>query len=324
MTESSAAAAELSTPVRSPGVFVLGMHRSGTSVMAGILDRLGLDGGPADTMFVADEFNNDGYWEQQPLVEMHDRMLQRLGGFASAPPVWRPPEEQVRRLPDASRQIEELVENLFHGPWFVKDPRHCLLLPLWSSALGNDDLAVVVLRSPSAVVRSLQRRNGYSDALAFGLWERYMLDLLRGLEGRPALVVRYEQLINDPRTTVRQIAEVVSQHIGSTTFDSVEHAVNLVNVTSDASASETSADSASGERILEVLANVVGYHPRFTLEQVLPEKMLPEQSRRIQRVLGRRRLALRTVGSIVGHDAVSRSQLDRRRSTPRRNVKAET
>lgn len=308
----------VSTRARAPGVFVLGMHRSGTSVMAGVLDRLGLDGGPPGSMFVADEFNSDGYWEQRPLVELHDRMLQRLGGFASAPPRHFTPRQLHCRLPDATERIESLVDELFDRPWFVKDPRHCLLLPLWSAALGNDDLAVVVLRSPDSVVRSLRHRNGYSTMLALGLWERYTLDLLSGVQGRPAVVVRYEDLIDDPRRTVEDLSDVVSRHTGLVT-PPIDHAVELVRQRTRPAVIASEASSELSRTLEGVSTRLVGYHPRLALDATLPS-----QSGAARRRLAARRTMLRVAGSVVGHDAISRSQLDRRRTKGRPSLRNAT
>jgi hypothetical protein len=305
----------MTSSTRVPGVFVLGMHRSGTSVMAGVLDRLGLDGGPRESMVMADQFNSDGYWEQQPLVAMHDRLLYRLGGFASAPPARASQPELVRRLPDAPEQINRFVDTMFHRSWFVKDPRHCLLLPLWTEALGSDDLAIVVLRSPDAVVRSLHHRNGYSRPLALGLWERYMIDLLSTLNGRPALVVRYEELIRRPLSVVEQVAEVLTNHTGSPQDQAIAHAADLVRARSPMPLDADPHDTRTIVQLTGVLNSTVGYHKSFRFDG-----LLPEQSADHRRRLARRRLALKFVEAVAGHDPIARSHLDRRRGTRVRKV----
>ncbi|MDP9074290.1 MAG: hypothetical protein M3N98_08975, partial [Actinomycetota bacterium] len=193
-----------------PGVYVLGMHRSGTSVAAGLLDRLGLDPGPRASMLSPDEFNSDGYWEQRPIVEWHDSILARLGGFASAPPP--APIELV--APELAADATAMVDRLYRSTWFMKDPRQCLLLGLWSQLRGSSELAVVVSRDPTQVIRSLQRRNAYSPALAAALWERYSADLLAGLAGRPCLFLRYEQLTAQPGPAVASLVEALDRHGG--------------------------------------------------------------------------------------------------------------
>src|ERR1700687_1734727 len=177
-----------------PGVYVLGMHRSGTSLVAGVLDRMGLDAGPRESMLSPDQFNSDGYWEQRPVVEWHDSVLARLRGWASAPP--EPPDAQAvaRLASELGGEATAMLGRLYRSTWLMKDPRQCLFLNLWSSLRGTSELAVVVSRDPAEVIRSLQRRNAYPHALAAALWERHSRDLLMGLEGRPCLFVRYEQL----------------------------------------------------------------------------------------------------------------------------------
>lgn len=295
-----------------PGTFVLGMHRSGTSVVAGILDRLGLDGGSRETMFDADRFNADGYWEQRPLVEMHDRMLRRLGGWASAPPA-RSCHTMPERLADvAPAEIHGLLSR-FDAPWFVKDPRHCLLLPVWTSVLGSDDLAIAVVREPEGVIRSLRHRNGYGWALAAGLWERYTRDLLVGLAGRPCLVVRYERLLAEPRALTTGIAAVVGPHVGDATLgraERVDHAAALVREPASASRGDGDDD---GPRLLDaqlrlrdVVCRMEGYHPRFAVPDDLPAETAATRRR-----FRHRRAMLRTVSAVMGRDAASRSRLDR-------------
>ena len=70
-------------------IVVLGMHRSGTSAMAGVLQRLGVDLGSRLTPGDAD--NPKGYWEHTELVDIHDRLLRSLSSrwletvFVNAP-----------------------------------------------------------------------------------------------------------------------------------------------------------------------------------------------------------------------------------------------
>ena len=52
---------------------VLSMHRSGTSTLAGLLVRLGVEG--PRTLMPPDSFNPLGYWESEPIAEYHDRLL---------------------------------------------------------------------------------------------------------------------------------------------------------------------------------------------------------------------------------------------------------
>ena len=58
-------------------LLVLGMHRSGTSAVAGALRLAGVDLG-ADLMAPAAD-NPKGFFEHAGVVAIHDRLLQALG-----------------------------------------------------------------------------------------------------------------------------------------------------------------------------------------------------------------------------------------------------
>ena len=78
-------AASLSPSEKPPAVIVLGMHRSGTSLLAEVLSRLGLDLGPLEDLLPADAGNARGYWEPKRLVAIDDRILSAWGGHYQNP-----------------------------------------------------------------------------------------------------------------------------------------------------------------------------------------------------------------------------------------------
>src|SRR5215510_8648831 len=61
-----------------PIVVVLGMHRSGTSLLANLLTALGVDLG--GNLLPADANNQAGYWEQQEIYHTQDALLEQLSG----------------------------------------------------------------------------------------------------------------------------------------------------------------------------------------------------------------------------------------------------
>ena len=59
-------------------LFVLGMHRSGTSLMAGCLAALGVDFG-TDMVPARKDVNEKGFFEHRQVLEVHDQLLALLG-----------------------------------------------------------------------------------------------------------------------------------------------------------------------------------------------------------------------------------------------------
>src|SRR5258706_8380174 len=68
-------------------ICVLGMHRSGTSLLARILNLLGVDLGPAEVLTTEPIAHNPkGYWEHHEITAISDAILKRYGGSWDEPP----------------------------------------------------------------------------------------------------------------------------------------------------------------------------------------------------------------------------------------------
>ncbi|MEL7206936.1 MAG: sulfotransferase [Actinomycetota bacterium] len=285
-----------------PGAYVLGMHRSGTSLLAGVLDRLGLDAGRQELMFKADEFNSDGYWERVDIVEWHDRALRRQGGWASAPP--HPMALADDRLAGLADEIPRLLTP-YTKPWMLKDPRQCLMLPLWHEARGSTDLHVISVRHPHEIQRSLQRRNSYSPELGIALWERYVYDMLRASRGRPALLVSYEALTTKPEATIPVIADALAATVLRNQPPDDRAITSAISLVRPATAPEPPpAMGAERQHLFDTLMDRLGLQASLDFDAVA----MSSDSRR---VIDRRRRRLNLVGFAGRRGAVVRGRLDR-------------
>jgi hypothetical protein len=189
--------ARVSPGLSSPPVAIVGMHRSGTSMVAKVLQQAGLHlGTEADLMPPAAE-NPEGFFEHLGFVRLNDDVLNAAGSGWDCPPradidwgsgAFEPFREQARRL----------ASPLQTAPaWGWKDPRTSLTLPFWRSALGPLR-TVVVIRNPLEVVISLHRRNGFSIALGLTLWQTYAERILAASHEEMRLVTHYDAYFFDP------------------------------------------------------------------------------------------------------------------------------
>ena len=80
----------------------------------------------------------------------------------------------------------------------IKDPRLCMTLPFWRDAVPAPMAAVLVLRKPLSVARSLEARDGMQMTLGLAIWDRSMRSADLVLEGLPTLVVNYDDMMADP------------------------------------------------------------------------------------------------------------------------------
>jgi hypothetical protein len=180
---------------------VVGMHRSGTSAVARVINLLGVPlGDPADLIEAELASNPAGHWESNALMAFNDRLLSVLGGSWSSPPQfpkhWER-ETEVRRL--SSEALETFANVYTDQTWAWKDPRLCLTLPFWRSVLPARTAAIMVVRHPLEVARSLEARNRFPIPRSLQIWETYNASALDGLDGIPVLVTTYEALLKSPR-----------------------------------------------------------------------------------------------------------------------------
>lgn len=259
-----------------PGVLVVGMHRSGTSAAARVVNLLGFYAGTDGDLMPAGPDNPAGYWESRTLAAFNDQLLLSLGGSWSALPAipkgWEHDSDLAELLPVAY----ELAKAQFGThPWVWKDPRVCVLLPFWRQALHGS--SVLVLRNPGDVARSLSRRNGFTTELGLAIWERSMRQAVEGLRGMPVRVGSYEALLSDPVVWIRDVASFltsvgfgvdaqgVERAAGSVRVDLRHHATRSIPATSVAGQTETVA------RLYDWLGSLVGPHLRFDPLGVGPE-----------------------------------------------------
>src|SRR5579885_3328643 len=198
-------------PIRDPGatpwpaplagstaLVVLGMHRSGTSALAGMLHHLGVALGP--DLRPPSPDNPRGDWEHAGVVDIDQRLMVGLGW------AW----DDLRPLPEgcetaaparrAAGELSALLARDFAGAplWGVKDPRLCRLLPLWRpllAGLGARPCFILAVRHPAEVAGSLLRRDGLNAGCAAILWLRHVLEAERGSRGAARAIVHYEDLV---------------------------------------------------------------------------------------------------------------------------------
>lgn len=189
-------------------VCVLGMHRSGTSLTMGVLHRLGVYLGAAENLMQPSKDNPEGYFENERIVAIDDRLLARLGGSWDEPP--EPPGgwERSPALADLRAEARGFLEREFGGYplWGWKDPRTCLLVPFWRE-LVPDARYVLCFRNPLDVAASLAARDGFPLAKSLRLWLVYTAKALADTAGLPKTLISFEDYFVDWDGAVARLAK---------------------------------------------------------------------------------------------------------------------
>ena len=128
-------------------ICIAGMHRSGTSMVARLLQACGLFLGREEELGF-DTNNGELHFENIPLVALNDQILSRLGGSWNNPPEFPTGWEEMRQIEALTRQAKKLIRRLgMQNYWGWKDPRNSLTLPFWRRMVP-DLRPVICLRNP--------------------------------------------------------------------------------------------------------------------------------------------------------------------------------
>lgn len=185
---------------RPVAVLILGMHRSGTSLTAGLMRHLGVFFG--DDMMPANATNPKGFFEPNRVVALHDEIFDALERRWDDP---RPMPEgwlESEAIAGQRRELAARVKSDYAGQrlWGVKDPRLSRLFPLWKPMLDNlgaEIRVLVVYRHPLEVAASLHDRDDMDYLQGIGLWTRYMLWADRATRGERRAFVDGNALVAD-------------------------------------------------------------------------------------------------------------------------------
>jgi hypothetical protein len=180
-------------------IVVLGMHRSGTSSIARMINLCGASL-PRD-LIQANRWNTAGYWEPAEGVSINDAILALSGGSWDRPPPRLAVDLRFRW------RMKGFLDRLHPGEVAVwKDPRTVLTFPLWRPLLCRAVL-VAVFRRPLSVAQSLRRRQPeLSLERGLELWRIYNETLLSLAAAAPATWVDFDAGIDHVSARIREVA----------------------------------------------------------------------------------------------------------------------
>eukprot|EP00601_Ochromonadales_sp_CCMP2298_P027691 CAMPEP_0173274226 /NCGR_PEP_ID=MMETSP1143-20121109/2330_1 /TAXON_ID=483371 /ORGANISM="non described non described, Strain CCMP2298" /LENGTH=360 /DNA_ID=CAMNT_0014211029 /DNA_START=440 /DNA_END=1519 /DNA_ORIENTATION=+ len=173
----------MQTPVR-PGLVVLGMHRSGTSVIGGLLSQMGLKtGGP---LIGAAADNAKGFFERIDVVLQNDYLM-RNQKINYAGSTWKYDHKiGIRDILNDSgtggkgtffregKRGLAFLNDPGNYPWMLKDPRLCITLRTWLPVLNFVPAVLFTYRHPMDVALSfLNRYEHFKIARSLIMWYVY-------------------------------------------------------------------------------------------------------------------------------------------------------
>jgi hypothetical protein len=198
---------------------VLGVHRSGTSLLSLGLQAAGISAGSFNDN--PDPDNPLGYGEHHKVRNFNDRLLVHLGaswdnwGFRASNI-----DFSQQKFSSWIAEGAALLKSLFPGagPFLLKDPRIASLAPFWERVVahaGFELRRILVVREPAEVAESqrirVRRRPREFPVIAdaepmAALWTVTMSELLAAIPDDDTLLLRYSDVLADPVATLAAAA----------------------------------------------------------------------------------------------------------------------
>lgn len=204
-------------------ICIAGMHRSGTSMVARLLNLCGVSLGDEDDLMVASPANPEGYWEKNSIVDLNDELLAIFDSAWDHVPAfaddWQVRPRVIARRARARQIVDSLAAAADQGEWGWKDPRNSVLLPFWNDVIGDQLRVVCCVRNPVEVAISLERRNGFSRQHSYYLWWRYNQAVLDATSADQRVVTHYEAYAHDAAGELGRVCEALGLRADASRID---------------------------------------------------------------------------------------------------------
>lgn len=193
-------------------IVVLGMHRSGTSVLTGLVSILG--GYVGTDLMPSTKDNPKGYFENNKIYRLNEKILEENNA------TW---DDYLFTIESISPEIfnsyvlsaKTIIrsELKFVNKILVKDPRMCILFPIWERAFKELNIKLKLIfayRSPMEVALSMHKRDHFSIEKGLMLWSHFFFQAELLSRSHKRLVIEYSRDFDD----LTELLEKIGMFIG--------------------------------------------------------------------------------------------------------------
>lgn len=207
-------------PNQKNGFMVLGMHRSGTSMLSGLL-VIGM-GYKTGSPLIGGAFDNPkGFFELIPAVLQNDEFMAKQRIYWSVNVVAYNYEKALQHKKDGAITFKEgkkalaVYNNPDNVPYLQKDPRMCITLKTWLPLLNHEPAVIFTYRHPLEVAMSLKKREqNFSLDHGLRLWIVYNMRALQNSQDLCRVLTSNEAVLASPLEEVRRIANELTTRCG--------------------------------------------------------------------------------------------------------------
>ncbi len=193
-------------------IMILGMHRSGTSTIAGVMHMNKIIMGTYQNFWPRPLLQNPkGFYENYDFRKINDDLLKKSSYDVKSYKTDIPEIQVSTRL---QGKIKKLIieSNKLYDDWGWKDPRTCLTAIHWVDMIRElgliDNLKIIfVIRKASSVARSLNKRNNLPYVQGMKLWKHYNKRAYKfSINSKlPTFYCSFEDLLDNPKSLCRNL-----------------------------------------------------------------------------------------------------------------------
>lgn len=206
---------------------VLGMHRSGTSLVSAGINSLGIDFG---TKLMGESASNQkGHWEDTDIVGLNNRLFTLLNiswdHLEALPVGWHLLHDVLKLRDEAVLLIQQKLANTKRN-FCIKDPRIVRLLPFWLDVFKQAKIQpnfIFAFRSPIDVMKSLLKRDRKPLLEGQLLWLHHNVNYLSELESYNSVFIEFNEFVADSKNQLMQIAKHFSINYVERELESFAH-----------------------------------------------------------------------------------------------------
>ena len=194
-------------------ICVLGMHRSGTSLVAQLLRLSGVFLGEESELLGAESNNKKGHWEHKEVLEIDEAILEAFDGSWHLPPPFEQEWENDPRLDALYKRARAFAHSMNQRAtvWGFKNPRTCLTLPFWQKIIPEMTY-VITVRNATDVMQSLIKHHpSLPPRRGLQLWVQYWRSILTNTVSAQRSFTFFERYFTDWKAELGRVLTDVNE-----------------------------------------------------------------------------------------------------------------
>lgn len=214
-------------------IVVLGMHRSGTSMVSGLLHKMGVNMG--ERLLKGGVSNPKGYFEDLDFLALNRHILKESDGSWNNPPLKKKLQKSIDKNQNKIKKIIN-IKNKKSKLWGWKEPRTVLTIDAYMNFLPPDETKfILIYRNPLTISYSLNKRKKNRLEIMDGLelasvYEYELAKFIKKYPKHKKLFLSYENILRDKEENIKKICKFINMKFDKTMCSFVDNKLDRSSI----------------------------------------------------------------------------------------------